>query len=179
MIFLNPLFQIASGWIYGHVMEYSIHRWLLHKIFKKRNTVFSFHFSQHHKDTRKNRFKDPAYLAPFNPKNAAGKELLSLLGLLILHTPIALFAPWFFGATVFSIVSYYFQHYKAHTNRPWAKKHLSWHYDHHMGFDQDKNFGVRSAVFDKLFGTYKPFLNSHEYLRLMEIKQRFDRKKKK
>ena len=178
MLILSPILQVLTGWVYGHLMEYSIHRWALHDFFKKRNTFFSFHFSAHHKDARKNRFKDPAYDNPLNVKNAAGKELLSLSGLLLIHAPIALFAPWFFGVAAFSICSYYYHHYRAHTNPSWAKKHLPWHYDHHMGFNQDMNYGVRTAIFDRLFGTYKPFLGTSEYKRLLEIKQRADRKRK-
>lgn len=35
----------------------------------------------------------------------------------------------------------------------WAKKHVPWHYDHHMGKNQDANWGVTTDWVDKLLGT--------------------------
>jgi sterol desaturase/sphingolipid hydroxylase (fatty acid hydroxylase superfamily) len=38
-------------------------------------------------------------------------------------------------------------------NPEWAKKHLRWHYEHHMGKDQNKNFCVTKPWFDWIMGT--------------------------
>ena len=35
----------------------------------------------------------------------------------------------------------------------WARKHLPWHYDHHMGKNSNKNWAVRLPIFDYLLGT--------------------------
>ena len=48
-------------------------------------------------------------------------------------------------------------HKKSHLDPEWAKKNVPWHYDHHMGPDQNKNFGVRTDFFDRLFGTRREY----------------------
>jgi len=35
----------------------------------------------------------------------------------------------------------------------WGKKKMPWHYDHHMGKNQDSNWGVTVEWPDKLFNT--------------------------
>ena len=45
---------------------------------------------------------------------------------------------------------YYTMHRKSHIDVAWGKKWMPWHYEHHMGKDQHKNWGVRLPVFDGL-----------------------------
>jgi|LWDU01.1.fsa_nt_gi sterol desaturase/sphingolipid hydroxylase (fatty acid hydroxylase superfamily) len=175
------VFQLIGGWVYGHFMEYAVHRWFLHGIMKKRGALFSFHFFQHHKNARLNKFKDCDYEKPLEFGNAANKELISLGFLTILHAPLAYYLPWFFGMSVLSIGSYYYHHYKAHKDPIWAKKHLRCHFDHHMGKNQDSNYGVRSSFFDKLFGTREDFgaerKDRHE--RIIKLHARYEKRLKK
>jgi len=38
----------------------------------------------------------------------------------------------------------------------WGRYFYPWHWDHHMGKDQDCNWGVTIQWVDKLMGTRKP-----------------------
>ena len=68
----------------------------------------------------------------------------------------------FYIVLVISVVEYYYKHRRSHTNPEWAKRNVPWHYDHHMGKNQHLNWGVRSSIFDNLFGTRKVYFNTKE-----------------
>ena len=59
---------------------------------------------------------------------------------------------------LFSTMQYYYIHRKAHLNPEWAKENLIWHYEHHMSLNQNKNFGIRSDLIDRILGTRKRYL---------------------
>ena len=52
----------------------------------------------------------------------------------------------------------------------WAREHLPWHYDHHMGPDQDANWCVTRPWFDQLMGTRRPYAGT-EAERLADAKR--------
>jgi len=144
--------QLAVGWAYGHVGEYSIHRWMLHGSLKK-SPFFSFHLKDHHRECRTHNMHDPSYKTV--GWNASTKEAVALFLLLAIHFPSYYVAPYFYAAIIFSVVSYYAHHYNSHSHPNWSRAELTWHYDHHMGPDQNANFGVRSGYIDVLLGTRK------------------------
>ena len=150
---LSVILQISIAWIYGLFFEYAIHRWVLHSFGMKRANLFSFHFHEHHAVARRNAMHDDKYVYKKWEINSRTKELIGLMLLVFLHTPIAIVFPWAFATIVISAISYYRVHLKSHVNVEWARIALSWHYDHHMGPNQNKNFGVRSDFFDKVFNT--------------------------
>ena len=150
--------QIAIAWLYGHIMEYSLHRWVLHKWGAKKGRSLSFHFYGHHRDARLNSFKDSTYSGFPLRRDAAGKELLSLIFLLVIHFPIFIYFPWAYYALVFSVCSYYYFHRRGHQDPEWAQKNIPWHYDHHMALNQNKNFGVRSDFIDRVLKTRQKYL---------------------
>ena len=55
---------------------------------------------------------------------------------------------------------YYRVHKRAHLDPEWAKVHLPWHYDHHMGPNQNANWCVTRPWFDHLMGTREPYLGT-------------------
>ena len=105
---------------------------------------------------------DESYITKSWEPNSRTKELLSLFLAALLHIPVAIIFPWAGLAVLLSIVSYYLQHSKSHKNVEWARVVLPWHYDHHMGPNQDMNFGVRSDIFDKLFGTRSKYYGTRQ-----------------
>ena len=150
---LAACIQILVAWVYSHVAEYSIHRWLLHKFAAKKGRLFSFHWHGHHRVARINKFKDSSYFGhPFRI-NTAGKELLSLAFIIVLHVPVLFYFPWAFLTLCFSSCSYYYVHRRAHRDPSWACENLIWHYEHHMALNQNANYGVRSDVIDRIVGT--------------------------
>ena len=55
---------------------------------------------------------------------------------------------------------YWRVHKKAHEDPAWAREHLPWHYDHHMGPNQDANWCVTRPWFDILMGTREPYVGT-------------------
>ena len=149
------ILQFLAGYVYGLFAEWWIHKNLLHIHGKKKNDFLGFHFSIHHKNCRKNNNLDSNYSLSLYNRIAEGgaKEDLYLSTLLLLHIPTAFFAPGFFAAVLFSSIEYYYIHKRSHTSEEWAIKNVPWHYEHHMGKDQDANWGVRTNIVDKIFKT--------------------------
>ncbi len=68
--------------------------------------------------------------------------------------------PWFTATAVFGAWNYYRCHKRSHLDPEWARENLPWHVDHHMGPDQDANWGVTSPWMDVLMGTRKPYVGT-------------------
>jgi len=80
-------------------------------------------------------------------------EIYSLLGASLIHFPVALFFPFAYLTLLLCLINYYILHRKSHTDVKWGKKWMPWHYAHHMGKDQHKNWGVRLPVVDMILKT--------------------------
>jgi hypothetical protein len=135
--------QILLAWVYGHIFEYLVHRYLLHN-HKYFRAAFRNHFRTHHKIARKNNMYDVGYKNLLSSKF----EVLSLTFAAIIHLPLLWIFPYAYGTLVFSLLVYYIAHRKSHTDVEWGKKWMPWHYSHHMGKDQHTNWGVRLPVVD-------------------------------
>jgi len=61
-----------------------------------------------------------------------------------------------------------------HLDPEWAREHLSWHYDHHMGTDQDANWCVTHPWFDELMGTRQPYAGTEREARDVRKRERLD-----
>ena len=155
------IIQFMLGYCYGLFFEWWIHKNILHKYGKKMNDSFGFHYKIHHRNSRRNSFYDENYNLSLVQKYKTGgcKEDLYLLLLAIIHVPTVFIFPGFFIAVLFSTFEYYFVHKKSHIDPEWAKKFVPWHYEHHMGKNQDMNWGIRTDFFDKLFGTSTNYKN--------------------
>jgi sterol desaturase/sphingolipid hydroxylase (fatty acid hydroxylase superfamily) len=148
------LLTIPLAIVYGNLMEWFLHKYVLHGLGRSKKNIFSFHWHSHHKAARKNEFYDPAY-----EKSDVGpplREKLSLYALVLAHIPIALYYPLFFVAISFYAIYYYRTHKKMHLNPEWGRKKYPWHWDHHMGKNQDCNWGVTCEWVDKLMKTRRP-----------------------
>lgn len=144
-------FVVAILW--ANVLEWSIHRYVLHGQGRRRSSFWAFHWIDHHKAVRRNGFEDADYVShPFR-WNAQGKEVVSLTGLFLLSLPF-MWVSWGFviGSWV-SIANYYSLHRWAHLHPAWCRRWMPWHYDHHMGPDQDQNWCVTWPLMDHLLGT--------------------------
>lgn len=151
------------GILYANALEWGIHRWILHGLGRNPRNFFGFHWHEHHRASRKHGGRDPAYERPvYSSVNAQSKELLGMAAIGVLHAPLWPVAPWFSLGLLYSGVNYYRKHKKAHLDPDWAREHLPWHFDHHMGPDQDANWCVTRPWFDQLMGTRKPYLGTPE-----------------
>ena len=132
------------GLVYAQLLEWVIHKHLLHKLGKdKKNKFFAYHFYEHHRSSRNNLFYDEPSL----------KETLSLAFLAFLHIPVWFISIPLFCGIIAGALRYYYVHRKAHLEPEWCRQNYPWHYAHHMAITQEKNWGVTTDIFDRLFGT--------------------------
>ena len=154
MLEYSALFILA--FLYANLLEWAIHKYLFHGLGKNKESHFAGHWHTHHKLCRKNDNQDETY-KEFPPHPSVKQELNSLFILVLLHTPVLFISPFFFGSLVYFAARYFYIHRKSHTDVEWGKRNFPWHYDHHMGKDQDSNWGVTSPLWDHIFGTRKRY----------------------
>ena len=146
------MLQIVLALILANLNEWVAHRYVLHWLGKSKTNFFHFHW-EHHRNCRKagNRDADYEKLLPIS------KEMWSLLLLFLAYVPLLWFYPIFVMTLATHAVVYYFVHRYAHLNPAWGKRWLPWHYDHHMGKDQDLNWCVLFPLWDYLLGTRQKY----------------------
>lgn len=150
------LLQIFCGILYANLVEWLIHKYILHELGKKyKNSIFRFHWSEHHKVSRKNKMVDASYYNPWWKDSSRSKEVYGLFLLALIHAPLLWIYPIFAASIMLYTAAYYFAHKRSHLDKEWGKKWLLWHYDHHMGKDQDKNWGVLLPFVDYILNTRK------------------------
>lgn len=149
---------IPLALLYANFLEWSIHKYVLHGLGKKKGSFWSFHWHAHHQQVRRNGHLDEDYKDTIFQWNGQSKEILSLIGLALGHLPLALISPAFVLTLLYTNINYYRQHKKSHLDPEWARANLPWHYDHHMGKNQDSNWCVTKPWFDHIMGTREPHL---------------------
>ena len=112
MFFVNFLL----GYIYGLLCEWVLHKKLLHDYGKKKGSIMSFHFKEHHRNSRKFNFYDPNYSFGSIFKFRGYKEGFYLIILCAIHLPFLWISPGFFLAILVSVIEYYYKHIKSHIN---------------------------------------------------------------
>jgi sterol desaturase/sphingolipid hydroxylase (fatty acid hydroxylase superfamily) len=144
--------------IYENWFEWVTHKHILHGLGRNRQSFWSFHWIDHHSTVRRNGFIDSDYKEiPMTRWNAQTKEIVALLGSGVCHLPILWISPLAYATLAFCGFRYYHVHRKSHLDPEWAKKKLAWHYDHHMGADQNLNWCVTRPWFDYILGTRKKY----------------------
>jgi sterol desaturase/sphingolipid hydroxylase (fatty acid hydroxylase superfamily) len=141
----------------SNIAEWLIHKHVLHEQGRIKRSFWSFHWHEHHRNARANGFNDPDYERPVLAWNAQGKEAIGLVGMSLAVTPLFPIAPFFVLTSYYTSYRYYRIHKKAHQNPEWARKHVPWHYDHHMGPNQDANWCVTHPWFDNVMGTRETY----------------------
>ena len=140
--------QILAGLLTANILEWVVHKYFLHNLGKKKASLFSFHWGVHHKMVRKSGFKDPF---------VSRREIIGILFLCLLFSPLTYFFPIIYATMFLHAMVYLVIHNTAHRNPKWAFKYVRWHYDHHMGKDQDKNWCVVHPLADYLFRTRRKY----------------------
>jgi len=138
--------KIALGVVLANFYDWAIHKYILHEIGKNKQSFWNFHWGEHHRACRKDKNRDGKVYF---------KEIFALSLLLIVHTPVYFLSPVVFAVMIVYAVSYYGVHRYSHANTSWGKKYLPWHWDHHMGKNQDANWCVLFPLSDYVFGTRK------------------------
>jgi len=126
--------QFVLGLFYANAGEWLVHKYILHALGKKRQSFWAYHLHEHHAVCISHSMLDPGYRKlTLTTWNTQSKELLVLAGFVLLHAPIFLIFPLFTSVVYASLALYYYKHRKAHLDPVWARRHLRWHYEHHLG----------------------------------------------
>jgi hypothetical protein len=144
--------------VYTNAFEWFAHKYLLHGMGKRRESFWSFHWHEHHRESRKANMFDPQYTRSVLTWSPQGKEALSVIVAALLHLPLFFVAPFFTSYVVLHAIRYYWLHKRAHQDQQWCKEKVPWHYDHHMGRDQNANWCVTHPWFDYVMGTRKKYV---------------------
>lgn len=148
---------IPVGLALANAGEWYIHKHWLHGRGRDKKSFWSFHWHDHHRASRAHDMVDAAYTRSVFAWEPQGKEALSMtLGALVL-TPLFPVAPFLTGTLWFSMWRYYRLHKKSHLDPAWAREHLPWHVDHHLGKNQNANWCVTHPWFDYVMQTRKPY----------------------
>ena len=75
-------------------------------------------------------------------------EVRGLILLAMLHSPVAVLFPYAYLTLLVCAYSYFYTHRKSHQDIQWARENAPWHYDHHLGKNQNVNWGVRLPIVD-------------------------------
>ena len=150
---------IPLGWLYINASEWFIHKHVLHGLGRSKKSFWAFHWHDHHRESRRRGMADVQYEGKlFRKWDAQTKEATALLAGALVHLPLLPVAPFFTGTVWYRMWRYYHVHKRAHLDPEWAREHLPWHYDHHMGRNQNANWCVTHPFFDNLLGTRREFL---------------------
>jgi len=146
------ILTIIFAILYATLLEWLIHKYILHGLGKNKKSYWAFHWHEHHKECKKNEGLDPNYSkCPLH--SSLKKEIMGINLLILFHAPLILFFPVFYFTLVLCAIRYLWVHWKAHQDIEWAKKHAPWHHEHHMGKNQDANWGVTNSFWDLVMGT--------------------------
>lgn len=148
------LLEVVAGLAAANVVEWVVHKYVLHDMGKKKGSFWSYHWHEHHRNSRKHDFYDDSYNQGFFSGSRL-KENVGIFGLALIQTPLIFIAPWYVVTTWAYAVAYLWAHRKSHLDVEWGKKWLPWHYDHHMGKDQDQNWCVLFPWMDWVMRTRK------------------------
>jgi sterol desaturase/sphingolipid hydroxylase (fatty acid hydroxylase superfamily) len=128
---IMALAQIFLGLFAENAGEWVFHRYVLHELGKRPNSLWNYHWSEHHRIAR----------------------ALFLVVVVIVHLPLTAILPLYVGGLYAGLILYYTRHRRSHLNPEWAKTHLPWHYEHHLSATVDANWCITWPWFDWLMGT--------------------------
>ncbi|MDO8511198.1 MAG: hypothetical protein Q7S55_03465 [Nanoarchaeota archaeon] len=169
-MFLGAAAEVAAGYMYVKVFENLAHKYLLHDLGKKKESLWRFHFHEHHKAAIKHGMLDPAYFEPWWLNHSRAKEVASLIGAFGVHLPLAKKHPYFVAGVGIGVLEYYYKHKKSHTEPEWAWEHMQNHVKHHL-LGQNNYWGVTSGLVDRLVGT-APTISGDEWIALRVFNMR-------
>lgn len=145
----GPLW-FGLGLFAENVGEWAVHKYLLHGWGRRRDSFWSYHLYEHHAAAAANGMIDAGYRQWPLRWNAQGKEVLVLAIILLSHLPLFRLAPAYAAGLYFGVACYYLRHRRAHLEPDWARRHLPWHYAHHMQPDSGDCWCVSWPWFDRL-----------------------------
>lgn len=162
LAFCFDLCSVVVGYGLAVAIEWSVHNFVFHRLGKRRGSFFGFHYKDHHRAVRRTRGGDPAFDGTRFAWNGYGREFWGVIGGMVLLAPLALVAPLCWVSAAVCGVHYHIVHMRSHRDPRWCQDHLRWHWDHHLGTNQDTNWGVTNQWFDCVMGTRRPWVSKQE-----------------
>ncbi len=159
---------IALGLAASNITEWWVHKHVLHAA--KADGFWNFHLHEHHANVLKNDGRDPAYDKPWWHTSPRRREVYGLVAITLPFMALAPVAPFFAGTVVYCSVDYYRKHKRAHVDPDWAREHLPWHVDHHMGPDQHANWCVTRPWVDRIRGTRRKYVGTADEQKMLARK---------
>lgn len=151
------MLSFIIGLVYANLVEWLVHKYILHGWGKKKNSFWSFHWHEHHNTCKKNSFYDASYDEYHFLEGSRKKESLGIILLSLSHLILIAVAPAFVLGTWCYAALYLYLHKISHKYPVWSKKYMPWHWDHHMGKNQDLNWNVVFPLMDWILGTRKKY----------------------
>ena len=164
---------IFVGRVISASLEWAVHRYLFHVMGKRKGSIFAFHWREHHRACRKVEMRDDAYVhgSLLDYRNGHAREVWAIVVACIGLLPLAPFLPGLVLGLWYGGWRYHWCHRQGHLDPAWSKKHLRWHYDHHMAPNQDTNWGVSNEWFDRWMGTRVPWEGPKKRLQSEDTEQ--------
>lgn len=146
--FTVAIVGICAGLLLWSLVEYVMHRFAFHFKFKNENLKWLhsiFHLSHHQYPHDKRKYQTLILLSLPS----------GILYYFILKFAAGSYIEPIFSGFIIGYLLYEFAHYSTHKLKMDSKtlKRLKQHHMHHHFLDQEKNFGVTSALWDIIFKT--------------------------
>ena len=88
--------------VYANILEWGVHKYVLHGVGKVRGSMWSSHFHEHHRNSIRFSGGDPDYL-----QWKMSPEIKGLIGLTVLHIPLCLLSiPAYLTLVAYSLAYY-------------------------------------------------------------------------
>ncbi len=116
---------------------------------------FKRHFAGHHGRIRKGGMLDPDY-TQWKKYSFLDFEPAVLFFISLVHLPVAFYFPYAYAVLLLSGILYFTVHALTHIMPVVMAKIIPWHSWHHLGKNQNMNYGVRLPIIDIVAGTYEP-----------------------
>lgn len=152
-LIIHFLLGFPLGLFAENAGEWVMHRYILHGLGKSPESIWNYHWAEHHRLSKQHGMIDPGYRNWPNHWNTQGKEAAFLLLIVLIHLPLVWVLPGYIAGMYAALACYYYRHRKAHLDPEWARRHLPWHYRHHMGTHSDANWCIGWPWCDRLLGT--------------------------
>jgi hypothetical protein len=150
---LSDILLFLLGLLVANAGEWCIHKYILHGLGKNKNSIWAYHWREHHQVCLQNAMLDAGYQHFHLEWNSQAKEFVFMFVAVLSQLPFIELAFWYVMGVYLSIAVYYYLHCRSHTELDWARRYLPWHYDHHLGSVPDANWCISYPLFDYLLGT--------------------------
>lgn len=146
---------IPTAIVTASFVEWFFHKYVLHGLGLKKDSIWNGHWHEHHKVARKNNMADAHYSKPLI-EQIKTPEFIAISGVCFSLIPAIKLSPLFVTTLIIYGITYYVVHATSHIDTTWAKKYLKHHVKHHMVGNQSHNWCVVIPIADYILGTTTP-----------------------